>query len=147
MRPKEIPKMSVYNPHLLSHKLCRLFDSGHSDVDRFAKECDVSPRQIEALARTELPISQQTKHRIDRMLSHYYRKHPELYRDNPPASKRGVEEVVLRAKDWRGFEVTDSTGNCVMYVEWPKKKVTQARIDALWKWLEKEDPQPQLKVI
>lgn len=65
----------------------------------------------------------------------------------PPVSPRGVEEVALRAKDWRAFEVTDSAGECIMYVEWPKPKATQARIDWLWRQLDKEDPQPQLHVI
>jgi hypothetical protein len=147
MHPEDRPKMAVYNPRLLCHKLCRLFDAGLSDVDMFARECELEPRLIERLARSEVPISVQTRHRIDRVLSHYYRKHPELFRDSPPASKRGVEEVVHRSRDWRGFEVTDSTGHVVMYVEWPKKKVTQARIDGLWRYLEREDPQPQLKVI
>ena len=139
--------MAVYNPHLLCHKLCRVFDAGLSDVDAFARECDLEPRLIERLARVEMPIDPQTRHRIDRVLSHYYRRHPDLFRDASPASKRGVEEVVLRAKDWRGFEVTDSTGQVVMYVEWPKKKATEERIAALHRWLDKEDPQPQLRVI
>lgn len=147
MSTEHRPKMAVYNPHLLCYKLCRIFDAGLSDVDTFARECEESPQLIERLARSEMPIAPQTRHRIDRVLSHYYRKHPELYRDASPASKRGVEEVVLRAKDWRGFEVTASTGKCVMYVEWPKNTVTQARIDGLWRYLEKEDPQPQLRVI
>lgn len=139
--------MAVYNPHLLCHKLCRLFDAGLSDVDTFARECDLSPQFIERLAKRDARINVQVRHRIDRVLSHYYRAHPELYCDNPPSSKRGVEEVVLRARDWRGFEVTASTGKIVMYVEWPKKAVTQERIAGLWRWLDKEDPQPQLKVI
>lgn len=138
--------MAVHNPHLLSYKLCRLFDSGLSDVDTFAKECDLSPKQIEALARTELPISIETKHRIGRVLSYYYRKHPELYRDQSPASKRGVVEVPLRTRDWRGFEVTDSRGKCIMYAEYPTKECTQARIDFLWELLDRDDPH-QLKVI
>lgn len=139
--------MAVYNPHLLCYKLCRVFDAGYSDVDTFARECGESPRLIEKLARREIAISPQLRHRIDQTLSHYYRKHPDLYKDTSPASKRGVEEVALRCRDWRGFEITDSTGKVVMYVEWPKAKVTQARIDALWRHLEKEDPQPQLRVI
>lgn len=147
MHPEERPKMAVYNPHLLCHKLCRLFDAGLSDVDTFARECELEPKFVERLARSEIPINVQTRHRIDRVLSHYYRKHPDLYRDNPPASKRGVEEVVLRARDWRGFEITASTGKVILYVELPRKLVTQAKIDGLWKYLEREDPQPQLKVI
>jgi hypothetical protein len=139
--------MAVHNPHLLCFKLCQLFDAGISDVDTFARECELPPKLIERLARSEVPLNKQTRHRIGRILSHYYRKHPELHDTEPPPSKRGVEEVVLRAKDWRGFEVTDSTGQCVMYVEWPKKKATDARIDGLWRWLDKEDPQAQLKAI
>lgn len=141
------PKMAVYNPHLLSYKLCRVFDAGLSDVDAFARECDLSPQLIERLARTEGDVDVQIKRRIERALSYYYRRHPELHRDASPGSKRGVREVQHRARDWRGFELRDSTGACVMYVEWPRKRATEERIAGLWKWLDKEDPQPQLRVI
>jgi hypothetical protein len=147
MRTVETPKMAVYNPHYLSHKLCRVFDAGYSNVDTFAQQCEMEPKLIEQLAKSEHHLDPSTKHRIGRVLSQYYRDHPDLYDDASPASKRGVEEVVLRAKDWRGFEVTASTGKCIMYVEWPRKEVTQTRIDALWRWLDKEDPQPQLQAI
>lgn len=63
------------------------------------------------------------------------------------APQRGVEEVIIRAKDWRAFEVTDSSGECAMYVEWPRDKVTTGRIEGLWRWLDREDPQPQLRVV
>jgi hypothetical protein len=60
---------------------------------------------------------------------------------------RGVEEVVIRAKDWRAFEVTTSDGESAMYVEWPTDRVTSARIEGLWRWLDREDPQPHLRII
>lgn len=60
---------------------------------------------------------------------------------------RGVEEVVIRARDWRAFEVTTSDGGCAMYVEWPADRVTPARIDGLWRWLDRADPQPTLRII
>ena len=147
MRPEYEPKIGVDNPGLLCYKLRRIFDAGLSDVDTFARECGEAPELIAKLARRKVAISPQTRHRIEQILSHYYRTHLELHRDTSPASKRGVEEVPLRFKDWRGFEVTASTGKCIMYVEWPKRDVTQARIDGLWRYLEKEDPNPQLGVI
>jgi hypothetical protein len=55
--------------------------------------------------------------------------------------ERGVGEVVLRAKDWRGFELIDSTGTCIMYVEWPAARVTEDDIEGLWRTLEEMDPE------
>jgi len=55
-------------------------------------------------------------------------------------SQRGVEEVVLRADDWRGFELIGSSGGCIMYVEWPAERVTQVDIDDLWRTLDEMDP-------
>lgn len=61
---------------------------------------------------------------------------------------RGVVEHELRAKDWRGFELTDSAGKSVMYVEWPTDRVTQADIDGLWDKLDEIDPPPaQLRLV
>jgi hypothetical protein len=54
--------------------------------------------------------------------------------------ERGVVEVIIRDKARRGFEVWNSTGECLEYVEWPAARVTQKRIDDLWWTLDREDP-------
>lgn len=61
--------------------------------------------------------------------------------------KRGVQEVTLRTKDWRGFEVIDSAGSCVMYVEWPTERATQAEIDGLWDKLDEIDPAAPIRLV
>ncbi len=61
---------------------------------------------------------------------------------------RGVEEVVLRTQDWRGFELTDSAGKCIMYIEYQTKECTQAHIEFLWDLLDREDPRlPKFKLL
>lgn len=139
--------MAVYNPHLFSHKLCRILDAGLISVDDLARLAELTPRFIERVAEGGLKPDRDTELRISKVIGPLFIRNPELYRDRSPVNKRGVEEVELRTRDWRGFEVTDSAGHCIMYVEWPKKAVTQARIDGLWRWLDKEDPQPVLQII
>lgn len=139
--------MAVYNPHLLSHKLCRVLDAGYATVDQIAKAAGESPRLIEKLARGEFPLNEETKLRIGMALSPYFRAHPELYRDPERPVRRGVFEVELRHRGWRGFEVKDSAGKTIVYVEWPKERATQERIDGLWRILDRDDPVPQLRVI
>ena len=137
-----------WEPHKLATKLCRLLDSGYTNVDELARLCGVKPELIEKCAnKPNLKLDRDTEFRITKQIAPFMRKYPELYREPERTSKRGVEEVVLRTRDWRGFEVTDSTGKIVMYVEWPAKSATQSRIDGLWRWLDKEDPQPQLSII
>lgn len=138
----------AWDPHKLSTKLCRLFDSGYTNVDELARLCGLDPKLIEKAAnKPNLRLDRDTEFRITKAIAGFMRKHPETYREPERVSKRRVEEVVLRSKDWRGFEVVASNGKCVMYVEWPAKEVTQSRIDGLWRWLDKEDPVPQLSVI
>lgn len=142
--------MPVWEPHKISTKLCRLFDSGISNVGEFARRADLPAHFVQDVCnKPGIRINRDIEFRVGRVLSAYLREHPELYRimDEPPEKKRGVVEVVLRSRDWRGFEVCNSDGKCVMYVEWPTKSVTQNRIDGLWRWLDKEDPQPQLMIV
>lgn len=146
--------MAVWEPHKLSTKLCRLFDSGLCDVTTFAKLTGDDPKLIERVTNNPgFRINRETEFRIGKVLAQYMRNFPELYHDPGPVipppkeSKRGVVEVLLRTEDWRGFEVRFSNGRVEMYVEWPAKSVTQGRIDGLWRWLDREDPQPQLKII
>ncbi len=54
--------------------------------------------------------------------------------------ERGVVEVTIRDKARRAFEMWDSTGECLVYVEWPRERATQQRIDELWEELDREDP-------
>lgn len=137
-----------WEPQKLATKLCRLFDSGYTNVDELARLCGLDPKLIEKAAnKPGLKLDRDTEFRITKVISGFMRKNPELYREPAKKSKRGVEEIVLRAKDWRGFEVTFSTGKVGMYVEWPSDQVTQARIDGLWRWLQKEDPQPSLSIL
>lgn len=148
--PKKGEWVAVWDPHKLSTKLCRLFDSGVTSVDEFARRADLPPHFIEDVCnKPGIRINREIEFQIGRALAAYLRENPDLYRaiDAPPESKRRVEEVVLRSKDWRGFEIINSDGRCLMYVEWPRKDTTQARIDGLWRWLDKEDPQPQLRIV
>jgi hypothetical protein len=57
-------------------------------------------------------------------------------------TERGVVEVIIRDTARRGFEIWNSAGECLEYVEWPIKRVTEARIDNLWYMLDAEDPDP-----
>jgi hypothetical protein len=143
--------MAVWRPQDLSTKLCKLFDAGYCDVKTFARQCEEPYQLIEAVTnRPGMRISRGLQMRIGKVLSGYMRLHPDLYHDPGPlerSSKRGVEEVELRSRDWRGFEITDSTGACILYVEIPRKKAKQENVDKLWQYLEEEDPQPQLKVM
>ena len=142
--------MAHWEPQKLSTKLCRLFDGGYSDVMTFARECELPPHVIEMVCnKPGIRIDRDTEFRIRKVLSFYLRQNRALYRvmDRAPDSKRRVEEVELRTRDWRGFEVYNSDGKCIMYIEWPKSSVTQARIDGLWKYLDREDPVPQLRIV
>lgn len=142
--------MAHWEPQKLSTKLCRLFDGGYATIQQFAKEAELPPHVIEtACNKPGVRIDRDTEFRIRKVLSFYLRQNRALYRvmDRPPDSKRRVEEVELRTRDWREFEVYDSNGRCILYIGKPRSQVTQAFIDGLWRYLDREDPQPTLRVI
>ncbi len=139
--------MAHWNPHLLSTKLCRVLDAELTTVDEIAKVAELPPRFIEQVAKGGVKLNRDTELQISKAIGPLFHAHPELYKDPERAPKRGVFEVELRHRGWRGFEIKNSAGKCVMYVEWPKEEASQSRIDGLWRWLDREDPAPQLRVI
>ncbi len=69
--------MAVWQPHTLSTKLCILFDSGRCTVLEFARLTGIQPSFVEQLAKRDIKLDADTRHRIGTVLSVYNRKDPE----------------------------------------------------------------------
>jgi hypothetical protein len=140
--------MGVWNSHLLSTKLRRVLDTELTTAEEIAKISGSALRTIQQLANgANVRLGVEERERISRSLAPYFRNNPDLYREPSPPVKRGVFAVELRARDWRAFEVKNSDGRCIMYVEWPVNMATQSRIDGLWRWLDREDPAAKLSIV
>ncbi len=63
--------MAVWQPHTLSTKLCILFDSGRCTVLEFARLTGIQPSFVEQLAKRDIKLDADTRHRIGTVLSVY----------------------------------------------------------------------------